>query len=80
MTQHEPGTDVRPLSECPPEIQALVRDEHQNDPSRLRPGDRLMAYVAASNATETWEVVMGGTTLTQVKVRLLDVVPEVGGV
>jgi hypothetical protein len=76
MTQHEnTSAEVCPLDQCPPEIQALVRDEHQNDPSRLRPGDPLTAYVAASNATETWEVVAPGTTVTQVLARLIDVVP-----
>jgi hypothetical protein len=81
MTQHEEASKgTCPLSECPPEIQAVVREEFADDPTRLKAGDRLMAYVAASNTTETWEVVAPGTTLTQVMARLLDVVPELGGV
>lgn len=68
------------LSQCPAEIQAVVRDTYQDDPSRLKVGDRLMAYVEASNTTETWEVVAPGTTLNQVRVRLLDIVPELSGV
>lgn len=81
MTQREESSmRMTPLSSCPPEIRAVVREEYQNDPSRLKPGDRLMAYVAASNTTETWEVVAPGTTLNQVMTRLLDVVPELGGV
>lgn len=80
MTQHEQdATRAGPLSECPPEIQALIHQEYQDDLTRLRSGARLMAYVAASNATETWEVVAPGATATQVMVRLIDMVPETGG-
>lgn len=81
MTQREESNmRTSPLSECPPEIQAVVREEFGDDPTRLKAGDRLMAYVEASNTTETWEVVAPGTTLNHVMVRLLDVVPELGGV
>lgn len=80
MTEREEA-NIRmfPLSECPPEIQAVVRDDFGDDPTRLKVGERLMAYVEASNTTETWEVVAPGTTLNQVMARLLDVVPELGG-
>jgi hypothetical protein len=80
MTQREEAsTQIYPLSECPPEIQSVVREDFKNDPTRLKVGERLMAYVEASNTTETWEVVAPGTTLDQVMVRLLNVVPELGG-
>ena len=76
--EHAAGA-LRPLSQCAPEIQAVVRDEFQNDPSRLKVGDRLTAYVASGNTDETWEVARPGTTLTQVMVRLVDIVPERSG-
>lgn len=80
MTEHEQtGAQVRPLSDAPQEIRAVVRNEYQDDPTRLKPGDRLMAYVEQSNTTETWEVTAPGTTLNQVMVRMIDVVPELGG-
>ena len=41
---HEHETSC-PLSACPPEIQRIVREEYQNDPSRLAVGQQLMAYV-----------------------------------
>jgi hypothetical protein len=81
MSQREKASMRQyPLSSCPPEIQAVVREEFADDPTRLKVGDRLMAYVEASNTTETWEITAPGTTLNQVMARLLDVVPELGGV
>lgn len=77
MTQHEESSArMCPMNECPPEIQAVVREDYNDDPTRLKPGDQLMAYVAQSNTTETWEVTAGGTTLNQVMARLINVVPE----
>jgi hypothetical protein len=77
MTQHEESSArMRPMNECPPEIQAVVREDYNDDPTRLKPGDQLMAYVAQSNTTETWEITAGGTTLNQVMARLINVVPE----
>jgi hypothetical protein len=80
MTQREEAdVRIRPLSECAPEIQAVLEQDYKDDPTRLKVGDRLMAYVEANNITETWEVTAPGTTLDQVMVRLLNVVPELGG-
>lgn len=64
------------LRDCAVEIRRLVEEAYRSDPASLPAGTQFTAYVDRGNLTETWEVAEVNGTLASVRVRLIEVVPE----